>query len=468
METTIAAANHIFNTQITNYLAVGKRSVSERKKDLKHLQKAILSRRDRIAEALDKDLGKPYVQSITDDIRPVNDEIKAALNYLEEWASTISVPASLSLLGIRAFIKPEAKGVVLILAPFNFPFNLALGPLVSAVAAGNCCVVKPSEFTPHTSAIIREIVEEVFAPSHVAVVEGDGHLAAALTAMPFHHIFFTGGVATGKKVMKAAAENLCSVTLELGGKSPAIVNEDVDLHNAVARITWGKFLNSGQVCIAPDYVLVHSSKESEFIKLTHECIARYYRKPLESTSLSNIVNEQHFDRLVNLLEDAKKKGALVESGGVYDRERLRFAPTILSRVNFEMDVMKEEIFGPILPVLSWSNYDDMLSQLAKNERPLALYTFSKSKAWIKNVISDTRAGTTGINDCVVQFVYPKLPFGGINSSGIGKAHGKAGFEAFSNNRSVIRQQSKLNLTRLITPPYTSRTKKIVQLVLKWF
>jgi aldehyde dehydrogenase (NAD+) len=467
MNTTIEAAKTVFNTQLNSYIEIGKRSIPERKSDLKHLQKAILTRRDRIAEELHNDLGKPYVQCITDDIRPVVDEIRNALKELNKWSSVTSMPSSLSLIGIKAFTKPEPKGVVLVLAPFNFPFNLAMGPLVSALAAGNCCMLKPSEFTPHTSEIIREIVEEVFGPSQVAVVQGDGTLAAALTAMPFHHIFFTGGVATGKKVMRAAAENLCSVTLELGGKSPAIVNEDADLDNAVSRITWGKFLNSGQVCISPDYALVHESIHGTFIKSMHECMARYYGKPLESKSLSNIVNTHHFDRLVVLLNDALAKGALIESGGVYDRDKLRFAPTVLSNVSFDMNVMNEEIFGPIMPIIGWESHEEMLAILARNDRPLALYGFSKSSTWIKKLISDTRAGSTGINDCIIQFIYPKLPFGGINASGIGKAHGKAGFDEFSNTRSIIKQQSKYNLTRLINPPYTRNTNKMAQLILKW-
>lgn len=468
MTTSIEALTSLFSAQQKNYLTIGRRSVSERKNDLKRLNKAILSRRDRIAEALHLDLGKPYVQSITDDIRPVKDEITMALKHLDQWASIKSVPISLSLLGIKASIKPEPKGVVLVLAPFNFPFNLALGPMVSALAAGNCCLVKPSEFTPHTAEIIREIIDELFESNHIACVQGDGDFAATLTALPFHHIFFTGGISTGKKVMKAAAENLCSVTLELGGKSPAVVHEDADLDNAAGRIIWGKFLNSGQVCIAPDYVLIHESKAEEFIQLMNKKIVHNYPKPIESKSLSNIVNTHHFNRLVGLLDDAKSKGALLESGGVYELERLRFSPTILSGVNYEMDVMHEEIFGPILPVVTWQNEADLLEKLAINDRALAFYLFSSNKTWIKRIMSNTRAGTTGINDCVVQFVYPNLPFGGVNASGIGKAHGKAGFDEFSNQRSVIRQQTKWNLTALISPPYTLKTKKIVQFVLKWF
>ena len=267
--------------------------------------------------------------------------------------------------------------------------------------------------------------------------------------------------------MAAASKHLTSITLELGGKSPAIVDSSCKIAQSVERIIWGKFLNAGQVCIAPDYAVVEKKIMAEFISTVNLTIARFYNKPLASNSLSNIVNEIHFDRLVGMLNDATSKGALIESGGVYDRESLRFSPTVLTNVNMGMRVMTEEIFGPILPVMTWKSENDLLDVIYENHRPLALYLFSERRQWMKDLVRKTRAGTTGINECVVQFVHTKLPFGGINQSGIGKAHGKAGFDEFTNLRSVIKKRIKWNPTRLVMPPYTIKTKKIAQLVLKW-
>lgn len=457
----------LFELQRGHYIEIGTRSVSERKADLKKLLNSILKRREQLAEALKVDLGKPYVQSITDDIHPVKDEIKNALKHLEQWSSIRKVSSPLPLTGISGYIKPESKGLTLVIAPFNFPFNLCMGPLVSSIAAGNCCIVKPSEYTPETGKLIQEIIEEVFPPYHVKAVLGASDISVKLTSLPFHHIFFTGGIETGKKVMAAAAKHLTSVTLELGGKSPAIVDSSCKMKQSVERIVWGKFLNSGQVCIAPDYALVEKSSLASFISAANLTIARFYNKPLTSNSLSNIINETHFDRLVSLLEDAKSKGALIETGGVYDRDTLRFAPTILTNVTMDMSVMQEEIFGPILPVMAWENEDDLLDLVYENHRPLAFYVFSERKQWTKELIRKTRAGTTGINECVVQFVHSKLPFGGINQSGIGKAHGKAGFDAFTNLRSVIKKRIKWNPTRLVMPPYSIKTRKIAQMALRW-
>lgn len=461
------AIQELFDLQRKHYVQIGARSISDRKSDLKKLREAILKRREPIAEALKDDLGKPYVQSITDDIHPVKDEINTALRNLDEWASIKKVRSPLPLTGISGYIKPESKGLTLIIAPFNFPFNLCLGPLISSLAAGNCCIVKPSEYTPATGKIIQEIIDEVFPAHHVKVVQGGTDLSIQLTSLPFNHVFFTGGIETGKKVMAAASKHLTSVTLELGGKSPAIVDASCKMAQSVERIIWGKFLNAGQVCIAPDYAVVEKKIMSEFISKVNLTIARFYKKPLESNSLSNIVNEIHFDRLVAMLNDATSKGALIESGGVYDRESLRFAPTVLTNVNMDMRVMNEEIFGPILPVMTWESEDDLLDVIYENHRPLALYLFSERKQWTKDLVRKTRAGTTGINECVVQFVHTKLPFGGINQSGIGKAHGKAGFDEFTNLRSVIKKRIKWNPTRLVMPPYTLKTKKIAQMVLKW-
>ncbi len=466
-ETAIQRVDRLFAMQQARHLEIGNRKLSERKKDLKKLLKVIMAHRAEIAEAVMKDLRKPAVESDLSEIYPIKSDIKHALAHVDDWAAKKRVSTPLSLMGTKAWVRPEPKGVVLIISPWNFPFNLTFCPLISALAAGNCVILKPSESTPNCAALMQKMINETFDPDHVAVVEGDASVSSKLTSLPFHHIFFTGGPAVGKHVMKAAAENLTSVTLELGGKSPAIVDASANLEDAVRRIVWGRFFNSGQVCISPDYALVEEKIADRFIEKVKEQIDAFYGDPMKSKDLSSLVHDGHFKKMKSFIEDARARGADVVTGASFDESRRFVSPTVLANVSFDMDVMKEEIFGPILPVLTWRSPDDVMNIVNRLERPLAYYVFSKNRRNTRRFLDDSRAGSTAINETFIQFIHPELPFGGVNFSGIGKAHGKYGFDAFSNERSFLKQVFRWNAPRLTYPPYNRFTRKIADIVVKY-
>ncbi len=388
----------------------------------------------------------------TSELFPVYAEINHAIENIDRWTDPVKIDAPLTFLGTRSEVIHEPKGACLIISPWNYPFNLAIGPLVSCLTAGNTALLKPSEMTPNTSAFISRLVDEVFDKDVVAVVEGDASVATELLKLPFDHIFFTGSPAVGKIVMKAAAERLASVTLELGGKSPAIVDASANISDAAKRIAFGKFLNNGQTCIAPDYVLVDSSIKEKFIELLKENISNLF-----VDYSARIVNERHSARLENLLKDAKQKGAV---------EVLSGKQTVLVNVTNDMLVMQEEIFGPILPVMAM-NVDDSIDFINSKPKPLGLYIFSKRSDVKQKVLAQTSAGGVCINDCVLQFIHPNLPFGGVNNSGIGKSHGHSGFLAFTNEKPIVRQKSGYSTAYLFYPPYTSLKKKILSIVLRW-
>lgn len=463
----IERADRLFKMQMARHYEIARRPLKERKNDLRRLLKAVLDRKDAIAEAVARDLNKPALESDFSEVFPVVTEIRHNLRNLEKWASRRTVHTPLSLFGTKSWVQPEPKGVTLIISPWNFPFNLTLGPLSSALAAGNCVILKPSESTPHSTALMKEIIENCFDPDHVALIDGEVAVSTHLTSLPFHHIFFIGGPAIGKKVMAAAAENLTSVTLELGGKSPAIVDSSAPVTSTAEKLVFGRCINSGQVCVAVDYVLAEKGMTDKLVNEMRTVIGRFYGKPHESADLSAIVHEKHFDHLVSLLEDAKDKGALVEAGGVHDKGRLFFSPTILTNVTPEMRIMQEEIFGPILPVMSWSTDDEALSTIHNLERPLAFYIFSKNKKTIRKLSEASRAGNTAINEVFLQFGHPDLPFGGVNFSGIGKAHGEYGFREFSNERSFLKKTLPFGASKLIMPPYSGFSKKVMRLLIKW-
>ena len=375
------------------------------------------------------------------------------------------------MLGTRSFVQANPKGHVLIISPWNFPVILTLRPLVSALAAGNRVIVKPSEHTPETSKVLASIVSDALPEEHVAVVQGGPEVSAFLTSLPFQHICFTGGTNIGKKVMKAAADNLASVTLELGGKSPAVVDATVHLADATRRMAWGKCLNNGQVCIAPDYALVEKSISEPFITAMKARFAEMYGDD-ESTQLtsdqrSHIVNDHHFQRVVGLIEDAVAKGAHVAHGGTWDKETRRIAPTILENVTLDMKVMQEEIFGPVLPVMTWREPQEVQRLVHANPHPLAMYFFSKNDPQIAEWMRTIPAGTTGINEVVLHVANPNLPFGGIQTSGMGRTGGLAGFEAFSNMRSVLKQTSRFNVVPLTFPPFNGLSLSLARVVQRW-
>ncbi len=458
----------IFDLQLENQYNIGNTNANERRAKLKALKYAVeIEYRQKIREACFKDLGKASAEADLTEVFSVVSEAKHAIRHLKSWMKPHKVSTPLSLLGSSSWIKYEPKGVCLIISPWNFPFNLTFGPLVSAIAAGNCVVIKPSEMTPHSSAVMREIIGKLFKENEVALIEGGIEASTALLELPFNHIFFTGAPSIGKIVMTAAAKHLTSVTLELGGKSPTIVDETANINNAAKMIAWGKFANNGQICIAPDYVFVHESKRQELTKALQNQLDEFYsEEPETSESYARIVNERHFDRVKNYIDDAVKKGAKIITGGKVIKEEKFIAPTIIENAPLDSEVMTNEIFGPVLPIFSYQNLAEPLQYIQANEKPLALYIYSKNSANINKIIDNTRAGGTCINNNDVHFFQHNLPFGGVNNSGIGKGHGKFGFEAFSNARGVLKQVLPSSL-QLMMPPYTDFKRKLIELTIKW-
>jgi len=467
-ETPASEINRLFELQKENQFAVGSTSARERIAKLKKLHKTILKYRPAIKNALFNDFKKHPSEVDLTEIYPVTSEIKHTISNLHQWMGKHKVSTPMALMGSSSYVHFEAKGVVLIVAPWNFPINLTFGPLVSAIAAGNTVILKPSEHTPHASDIMHKIISEIFEPNEVALVQGGIETSQSLLALPFNHIFFTGAPAIGKIVMAAAAKHLTSVTLELGGKSPTIIDETANIDTAARRTAWGKFVNNGQICIAPDYVFVHESKKTEFLKSIKKYLNQFYTEDqTQEPSYCRMVNQRHFSRVNHYLEDAINKGAKVEYGGKTDSETDFIAPTIMTDVPMDSELMTEEIFGPILPVHSYTNIDDVLQEINAREKPLALYIYSKSEKNIDKMINNTRAGGTCVNHNGVHFYNTNLPFGGSNNSGIGNGNGWFGFESFSNKRGVLKQHVP-NALELLLPPYNDFKQNLINLTIKWF
>ena len=462
-----AILNRIFESQKNNEFAVRNTTPAQRRKKLERLLSAIIKYRKEIKQALFEDLKKPESETDMTEIFPVTSEIRHAYKQMSTWMREEKVPTPLTLTGSSSYIKYEPKGVVLILSPWNFPLNLTLNPLVSAIAAGNCVMIKPSENSPATSAVLGTIIREVFDENEVALLEGGPEVAQSLLKLPFNHIFFTGGPPIGKIVMEAAAKNLTSVTLELGGKSPCIVDQTANLKTAAARISIAKYVNAGQMCIAPDYVFVHKSKLEPFISLVKaELEAMYGTDTKQSEGYSRIINNRHFNRVKSYIEDALQKGAKIEYGCKLDDKDLYISPTILSSVDPQSLLMTEEIFGPVMPVFPYDSLSDVMDFINRREIPLAYYLFSENSKHIDYVMSHSKAGNGCINHCGVHFYNHWLPFGGANHSGIGRGHGFEGFKSLSNQRSVLRQHTP-NVLDIMKPPYTDLKRKIIDLAIKY-
>jgi aldehyde dehydrogenase (NAD+) len=467
-DSSTAEIERIFEIQQAHQFAVGKTTARERKEKLKRLLNAILSRKQDIRDALYADFRKHPSEVDLTEIMPVTSEIKHAIRHVSKWMRPHRVKTPLSLFGSRSHIHYEPKGVVLVIAPWNFPVNLTFGPLISAVTAGNCVMLKPSEHTPHASAVIKSITEDVFDEREVAVIEGGIETSTAALALPFNHIFFTGAPAIGKVVMAAAAKHLASVTLELGGKSPTIIDETASVDAAARRIAWAKFTNNGQICIAPDYLFVHESKKAEFLdKLTKNIESFYGIDARRSDSYARIVNHRHYQRLSGYIDDAKQKGATVAYGGRTEGSEDYIEPTILTDVDPKADVMMDEIFGPVLPVYGYESLDEPIAMINSKEKPLALYIYSKSQRNIDRIMQNTRAGGTCINHSVVHFFQNNLPFGGSNNSGIGKGHGFFGFEAFSNPRGVLKQVLPFSGIEFMMAPFNKLKQTLIDLGIKY-
>ena len=467
-----ASMEHAFRKQKERSLLLYKESVLDRKKRLRDLLNWILTNREKIKQAVHQDFRKPLLEVDTTEIYPILSEIRHTLSHLDDWVKSIKVDAPLTYFGTRSSIYYEPKGVCLIIAPWNFPFNLCIGPLISCLAAGNTAILKPSELTPSTSRLVREMISEIFEEESVTVAEGGVEVSTHLLSLPFDHIFFTGSPGVGKIVMKAAADNLASLTLELGGKSPALVDASANLKDAAKRIAFGKFLNNGQTCIAPDYVLVEEKIKGPFVEELKKCVVNLFgvnqTVDENSPSYARIVNTRNFERLNHLLQDAVQRGATLEMSGPVNQETCFIHPMILSNVPPEASIMEEEIFGPILPVVTFRTTEEVLAIINQKPKPLALYIFSNNRLFRESILHQTSAGGVCINDCIMQFTHPNLPFGGVNNSGMGKSHGRFGFLAFSNEKPVLKQKSGFALPYLLYPPYKAKMKKVVDILLRWF
>lgn len=440
-------------------------AVTERKAKLLRLRDALIANREAIVQAGWDDFRKPPAEVELTEVLPVVAECNDAMRNLKGWMAPQKVWPSRMMIGTSGYMQYEPRGRCLIMSPWNYPVNLSLGPLVSAIAAGNTVIIKPSEMTPAASRVIARIVSELFTPDEVAVVEGDASVAQALLELPFDHIFFTGSPAIGKVVMAAAARHLTSVTLELGGKSPTIVDETADLELAAKNILWAKFTNNGQTCIAPDHLFVHASVKDAFVQACQRVLREVYgESPQSSDCLARVVNERHTGRVRHLLDDAVAKGARVLAGGTVDVADRFIAPTLLEGIPGEADIMREEIFGPLLPVFAYTDLDEVIARINADAKPLALYVWSRNNANIDRVMKQTTSGGACINHCVVQFLHGNLPFGGVNNSGIGSAHGHHGFKAFSHERAVVR--TRIMLARMFFPPYTDLTRKLIRLFMR--
>lgn len=451
----------LYDLQQRNRAAVASTTAAQRVEKLRRVHRAILGRRDEIRAAMWEDYRKPAAEVDLSEIFPVVSEAKHAISHLCSWMRPRRVPGRLALFGARSTVVHEPKGVVLVISPWNFPFNLTLGPVISAIAAGNCVMVKPSEMTPASTACMKRILGDLFDESEVAVIEGDAAVAQALLAKKFDHIFFTGSPGVGRMVMKAAAEHLTSVTLELGGKSPVIVDATADLALAARRIAWAKFFNCGQVCIAPDYVLVDENVRAAFLEKLKSAIGS-----LGDGSSGMIVNDRHAARIRQLYDTAVERGAEVVTGGTFRGREI--AATVLTNVAPDAAVMQEEIFGPILPVVGYRTIDDAFAMIAAKEKPLVLYAFSRDRRAVKQILARTTAGGTAVNHAAIQFYQLNLPFGGVGQSGMGRSHGFHGFEAFSNVRGVLEQRLRFSPIEMLYPPYVGKLKeKLIDFTVKW-
>ena len=442
IKTTIAKQRDFFATGET-------RDYNFRVLQLKKLAQLITENDQLIFEAVHQDLRKPAIEAFGSEILIVLSEINYVLKHLKSWMKPQNVGTPATLFPSSSCIYSEPLGVVLIVAPWNYPFALTIQPLIGAIAAGNCAVLKPSEQTPHTSKAIAQLINHNFDPSFITAIEGGIETNQALLAEKFDHIFFTGGTAIGKIVMEAAAKHLTPVTLELGGKSPCIVDAESNLEITAKRIIWGKFYNAGQTCVAPDYLLVQKNIKSALIEKLLEFVKIFYGdNPQQSPDLARIVNDRQFDRLVNLLDEGK-----ILIGGNHDRSDRFIAPTLIDCIDPNSKIMSDEIFGPILPILEYDQLSDAIAFVNARPKPLALYFFSSNKQNQQRILQEISYGGGCLNDIIMHLGNPELPFGGVGNSGIGSYHGKATFDTFSHRKSILKNSFRFDL-KFRYPPYT--------------
>lgn len=430
-----------------DFFASGQtRPVSFRLEQLNKLKQAILERQEAIVDAAKADLGRPEFEGYFE--VGVLAELSHIIKNVQRWAKPQKVSLPLAQLPGSAWVQPEPLGSVLIIGPWNYPFQLVISPLIGAIAAGNCAIIKPSEIAPATSRVVADLIGDIYPPEFVAVQEGGVEVAQSLLSQKFDHIFYTGGTRVGQIVMEAAAKQLTPVTLELGGKSPCIVDKNVDLKVAAKRIVWGKYLNAGQTCVAPDYLLVHEDIKPAFLTVLLDTIRESYGEdPSQSPDLSRLVTESQFDRVAALIE-----GENILTGGQTNREEKYIAPTVLDNVSWDAPIMQEEIFGPVLPILSYTDIAEVTKEINARPKPLALYIFSRDEALQECILAATSSGGVCINDVFLHIAIWEMPFGGVGQSGIGAYHGKTSFDTFSHMKSVLKKPFWLDLDWRY-PPY---------------
>jgi len=454
--TRLQALRTCFNSGVT-------RPYATRRKALLALREALKRHEEELIAAMHSDMRKPRFEAYLSDIGLVYTEIDHALKHLKEWMRSERPSTPLALQVASSELRPEPLGVVLIMAPWNYPVQLVLTPLVGAIAAGNCAVVKPSNEAPATAQVIEKLISETFGPDHVLVVQGAGSSVGPKLIEPFRfdHIFFTGSPAVGRKIMAMAAPHLTPVTLELGGKSPAIVDATADVERAAARIAWSRYFNAGQTCIASDHALVHQSVMDRFLAALTRSIERSYGKdPKESPDFARLVNDKRFNAVKGYLDHGH-----IHYGGTTDAAERYIAPTVLTNVPLDSPPMQEEIFGPVLPVIPWNEREEVLSIVGRNPFPLAAYVFSSDRSAQRYFTENIPFGGGCINHCLLQFGNPELTFGGVGNSGMGRYHGKATFDLFSHHKGLV-HGSTLIEHGLQYPPYTSLKEKVLRLVLR--
>jgi aldehyde dehydrogenase (NAD+) len=452
----------ILETQKAYFGTRATRDVGVLKNLLTQLRTEILKKEDAIYEALYKDFKKSKFEAYFSEVGIIISEIDLTLKHIDSWSKPKKIRAAGLNFPSRDYIYSEPYGTVLIIAPWNYPFQLAIAPLIAAIAAGNTVVLKPSEHTTHTSQLLEDLLSMVFVPEHVKVVQGGVPETTLLLKERWDYIFFTGSVAVGKIVAKAAAPFLTPVTLELGGKNPCIIDSTMKTQLIAKRLVWGKFVNAGQTCIAPDYLLVHSSVKAQLISdLKTEITKAYGKNPQNSSDYPRIINTKHLSRLTNMLKDSR-----VVFGGVSDASDCYLAPTLIDEPSMDSEVMKDEIFGPILPILSYETEQDIHSVLCNYDKPLGFYVFSNDTSFYKKMIETYSFGGGTINDTMIHFGNPKLPFGGVGESGIGAYHGSLGFDTFSHKKGIVIKSNWLDIP-LRYAPYTNKLK-ILKRLFKFF
>ena len=453
--------NKLVENQKAFFLTGKSLNINYRIKMLKKLKNEISINEQAISNALKKDLGKSHTESYMCEIGLTLSEITHQLKHIKKWSRPKHYSTPFSNFPGKSFSIREPYGCVLIMSPWNYPFLLCMEPLIGAIAAGNCCIIKPSAYSPFTSSIISEIISKVFPPEYVSVVQGGRSENNALLKQPFDYIFFTGSVNVGKQVMEMAALNLTPVTLELGGKSPCIIDKDCNIKIATKRVVFGKFLNCGQTCVAPDYILVHNSIKDDFIKELNESIKTLYGdNPLDNPDYGKIINEKHFNRLLQLIEQDK-----VISGGTYDAKRLKIAPTLMDNVTEKDPVMQEEIFGPIMPIISYDNINEASRFINGRQKPLALYIFSNDKKVQEHFLKHVSFGGGCINDTIMHLATSNLPFGGVGNSGMGSYHGIHSFNTFTHEKAIVKKYFYMDVP-LRYQPYTKFKNKLIKVFLK--